>query len=205
MAAVKVEIAGKEYAGVVTDADKMFFLSLLFLDAHERNVLKDRGTQAALTLMGPRMEKLLQETISDRKKELGVKRLTDEEIEAVNETFYQGIGEGVFTKVNSDREIRLSFAQRVLEIFPEMSSEFVSYQRYIDAMGNTHEKGSLRLSMEELMDVVLVCLKDEETEKQLEKVRAESDRQKTPKEKESFQELIAKLSPEQIRKIKESA
>lgn len=132
---VVIEIAGKSFTGQVSDLDGFFAAGLLMPD-YEQILKKEEGLTEAF-----RSFVVEQQTM----KVLG---------EGAQNAIAEAWGDRVVLRLTNNREIRLSFAQRIREVFPDIPKSVVSYDRWKDSSGNFFEEGSIRLDLADIMAIV---------------------------------------------------
>ena len=133
---IVVEIAGKSYTGVVTDLDGFLAAGLQMPDI-EQIIKNEEGLTRAFQSFAVEQQTM---------KALG---------ESAQNAIAESWGDRVVLRLTNNREIRLSFAQRIREIFPDIPMSFVSYKLWKDPTGNTHEEGSIRLDLKDVMDILI--------------------------------------------------
>lgn len=138
---IVVEIAGKSFTGVVTDLDGFFAAGLLMPDI-EQIVKKEEGLTRAFQSFAVEQQTM---------KALG---------ETAQNAIAESWGDRVVLRLTNNREIRLSFAQRIREIFPDIPRSFVSYDRWKDSSGNFHEEGAIRLDLGDVMGILIKIMSD---------------------------------------------
>lgn len=119
-------------------------------------------------------------------------------VNAISQTW----GERALLRLLNNREIRLSFTQRVREIFKDFPKELISYDRWSEA-GRLYEEGSVRLDMGEIMNVLAAMMVTLQDVKTPEPVKAVESKVAAPTEvadpeimeaQKALQELIEKKS-----------
>lgn len=140
MSQVTITIREQSFTGEVSDMDSLFFAGLLMPDYSE--VLKEeRGLTDSFRKFTAEHSAMVALASGDNK---------DRVMEKISETW----SERVLIRLTNNLEIRAAFAQRVREIFPDLPTQWVNYQRWKDGSGNIHENCSVRLGVTEIMGII---------------------------------------------------
>ena len=131
-----VEINGTQYSGIVSDMDGFFAAGLLMPD-FEEILAKQKGLSEAFQRFAAEQQAM--SAIADG----------DELVNKITQMW----GERALLRLLSNRDIRLSFTQRVREIFKDMPRDLINYERWTEA-GRLYEEGTIRIDMEQIMTLV---------------------------------------------------
>lgn len=131
--------------GEITDADGMFYLSLVF-SKEERALMEEGRPEEASEHYNNRMKKRLS------------KAKTEAQREALTKEIDKEIFLALFQLIERDKKVRSQFIWRTLEIFPDFPSHLIYYKDEI--------KNGLRLDADEIMEITMSIIKEALTDVQ---------------------------------------
>lgn len=152
---ITVKIRDIELTAEVTNADGMFFLSLVY-NEEERELVKQGRLEEAATKYSNRQKKRLN------------KAKTEEQRQALSEEMDKEMTIAVFQLIETDKKVRSQVAWRLREIFPAMPDNLVYYY---DELRN-----GIRLDAEETLNLFLNVIAPTLTNLANNEVASEPDR-----------------------------
>jgi hypothetical protein len=131
---ITVKIRDIELTADITNADGMFFLSLVY-NEEERELVKEGRLEEAATRYGNRQKKRLNKAKSEQQRQ------------SMSEEMDKEMTIAVFQLIETDKKVRSQVAWRLIEIFPAMPENLVYYHDEL--------KNGIRLDAEETMSLFL--------------------------------------------------
>lgn len=167
--AITVKIRDVELAADITNADGMFFLSLIY-NEEERELVKQGKLEEAAT------------RYTDRQKKRLSKAKTEKQRQALSEEMDKEMTIAVFQLIETDKKVRSQVAWRLREIFPEMPENLVYYY---DELRN-----GIRLDAEETLNLFLNIIAPTLTDVASKEKNPESSATKELQEKDEKRETV---------------